>query len=231
MHRFTALELIEISESGASLGPAGRGLLLLVAGGLPREAAEALPLGARDRALFGLRAAQFGPRMEIAQACTACGEAMEYALTAADLGRDALVGEGAGEGVPTATVDGITVRAINAGDLAACEREGDAAAARRVLRARVAPGGGAIDDDRLDTILGHLDPDAELDIAASCPACGADQLLSFDIAAFFWDELALRVPRLLDDVADLAHAFHWSERDILALTASRRNFYLSRVRA
>lgn len=226
MRRFTALELIEISESGASLGPAGRGLLLLAAGGLPREAAEALPVGARDRALFALRAAQFGPRMEVAQACTACGEAMEYALTAADLGRDTPAGEGA----PTATVDGITVRAINAGDLAACEREVDASAARRVLRARVAPGGGTIDDDRLDTILGHLDPDAELDIAAACPACGADRMLAFDIAAFFWDELALRVPRLLDDVADLAHAFHWSERDILALTASRRNFYLSRVR-
>ena len=210
MRRFTALELIEISESGASLGPAGRGLLLLAATGWPRDAADALSVGARDRALFALRAAQFGPRLEVAQRCTDCGEAMEYALTAADLGRDTPMGEGA----QTAIVDGITVRAITAGDLAACERAGDAAAARHMLRDRVAPDGAAIDDDRLDTILANLDPDAEL-----------------DIAAFFWDELALRVPRLLDDVADLAHAFHWSEADILALPVARRSFYLSRVRA
>ena len=227
MRRFTALELIEISESGASLGPAGRGLLLLVATGWPRDAAEALSVGARDRALFALRAAQFGPRLEVAQRCTDCGEAMEYALTAADLGRDMAIEEGA----QTAIVDGIAVRAITAGDLAACERAGDAAAARQMLRDRVAPDGAAIDDDRLDTILANLDPDAELDIAAACPACGADQLLAFDIAAFFWDELTLRVPRLLDDVAALAHAFHWSEADILALPVARRSFYLSRVRA
>ena len=227
MRRFTALELIEISESGASLGPAGRGLLLLAATGWPRDAADALSVGARDRALFALRAAQFGPRLEVAQRCTDCGEAMEYALTAADLGRDTPMGEGA----QTAIVDGITVRAITAGDLAACERAGDAAAARHMLRDRVAPDGAAIDDDRLDTILANLDPDAELDIAAACPACGADQLLAFDIAAFFWDELTLRVPRLLDDVAALAHAFHWSEADILALPVARRSFYLSRVRA
>jgi hypothetical protein len=227
MRRFTALELIEISESGASLGPAGRGLLLLAAGGWPRDAAEALPVGARDRALFALRAAQFGPRLEVAQRCTDCGEAMEYALTAADLDRD----EPAGEGTPTAVVDGVTVRAINAGDLAACERVSDAAAARQMLRARVAPGGAVLDDGRLDAIVANLDPDAELDIAAACPACGAEQMLAFDIAAFFWDELALRVPRLLDDVADLAHAFHWAEADILALPVARRSFYLSRVRA
>lgn len=227
MRRFTALELIEISESGASLGPAGRGLFLLAAGGWPRDAAEALPVGARDRALFALRAAQFGPRMEVAQACTHCAETMEFALTAADLGRDAAADAGA----LVATVDDVAVRAISAGDLAACEQAGDAEAARQILRSRVAPDGDKIDDDRLDAILANLDPDTELDIAAACPACGGEQALAFDIAAFFWDELLLRVPRLLDDVADLAHAFHWSERDILALTASRRSFYLSRVRA
>ncbi|MBL8651920.1 MAG: hypothetical protein JNL35_16145 [Sphingopyxis sp.] len=227
MRRFTALELIEIGESGASLGPAGRGLLLLTAGGWPRDAAEALPVGARDWALFALREAQFGARMEVAQACTDCGEAMEYALTAADLRRDAP----AGEGDLTAIVDGVRVRAINAGDLAACERAPDTATARKMLRALVAPDGAAIGDDRLDTILANLDTDAELDIAAACPACGEEQPLAFDVAAFFWDELALRVPRLLDDVADLAHAFHWTEADILGLPAARRNFYLSRVRA
>ncbi|APZ97708.1 hypothetical protein BWQ93_03810 [Sphingopyxis sp. QXT-31] len=221
MRRWTALELIEISESGASLGPAARALLLLEAGGWPRDAASALPVGQRDRQLFALRAAQFGPRIEVAQRCPACGEDYEFALTATDLGRD-----GAGEARAPASVDGISVRAITAGDLAAIEGQGEAAA-RALLRARVAPGGEAIDDEALDALLAELDSDADLAIAAACPECGQGAEIAFDIAALFWDEIALRIPRLLQQVADLARVNHWSERDILMLPAARRRFYLA----
>lgn len=221
MRRWTALELIGISESGASRGPAARALLLLEAGGWPRDAAAALPVGLRDRQLFGLRAAQFGPRIEVAQRCAACGEDYEFALTATDLGRD-----GAGEAREPASVDGVSVRAITAGDLAAVEGQGETAA-RALLRARVAPGGETIDDEALDALLTELDPDAELAIAAACPECGAGMEIAFDIAAFFWDEIALRIPRLLQQVADLARVNHWSERDILMLPAARRRFYLA----
>ncbi|HEY0012005.1 MAG TPA: hypothetical protein VGB79_04040, partial [Allosphingosinicella sp.] len=120
----------------------------------------------------------------------------------------------------------IAVRAITAGDLAACEARGGAAAARSLLRARVAPAGAAIPEEALDAALAALDPDAELAIAARCPECGATQEVVFDIAAFFWKEIALRVPRLLQQVADLARLNHWSERDILALPPARRRFYL-----
>lgn len=221
MRRWTALELIGISESGASLGPAARALLLLEAGGWPQGAAAALPVGQRDRHLFALRAMQFGARMEVSQRCAACGEAYEFALTAADLGRD-----GAGEVREPASIDGVVVRAITAGDLAAIEGQGEAVA-RALLRARVAPGGGTVDDEALDAALAELDPDAELAIAAACPECGAGAEIAFDIAAFFWDEIALRIPRLLQQVADLARVNHWSERDILAMPAARRRFYLA----
>ncbi|HMO76219.1 MAG TPA: hypothetical protein PKD99_09675 [Sphingopyxis sp.] len=221
MRRWTALELIDISESGASLGTAGRALLLLEAGGMDRDAAAALPLGRRDRALFALRARQFGARMEAAQRCAGCGADYEFALTAADLGRDGPDAEGA------ATDSGAAVRAVTAGDLAACEGQGSGAAARALLRARVAPGGAAPDGEALDAALAALDPDAELTIAATCPECGKAAEVAFDIAAFFWDEIMLRVPRFLQQVADLARVNHWSERDILALPAARRRFYLT----
>lgn len=226
MRCWPALELIEISESGASLGAAGRALLLLEAGGMRRDEAEALALGARDRALFQLRKIQFGARMEVAQSCKNCGEVYEFALTAADLGRDApgLVHGG------SAMIDGhngrIAVRAITAGDLAACEGLGEAPVLRDLLRMRVAPGASARDDPALDAVLAELDADAELAIAARCPDCDQVQEAPFDIAAFFWDEITLRVPRLLQQVADLARVNHWSESDILALPPARRRFYL-----
>lgn len=225
MRCWTALELIEISENGASLGTAGRALLLLEAGGLSRDAAEALPLGARDRALFQLRALQFGARMEVAQRCASCGEDYEFAVTAADFGRDA-----PGEPRAFGTIEGpagpAAIRSITAGDLAACERQGSATAARATLRSLVAPDCAAIDDAALDDGLAALDPDAEIAIVARCPDCGQTQEVAFDIAAFFWDEIALRVPRLLQQVADLARVNHWSEQDILALSPARRRFYL-----
>lgn len=225
MRCWTALELVEISERGASLGTAARALLLLEAAGMPRDEAEALPLGARDRALFRLRARQFGERMEVAQRCASCGEDYDFALTAAQLGRSP-----AGRPTASGTVDGpagpVVVRAITAGDLAACETQSSAAAARSLLRASVAPAVHAVPDEALEAALAELDPDAELAIAARCPECEATQEVAVDIAAFFWKEIALRVPRLLQQVADLARLNHWSERDILTLPPARRRFYL-----
>lgn len=222
MRRFTALELIEIGESGASLGSAGRALLLLEAGGMSRDAAAMLPLGMRDHLLFASRAHQFGARLDVGQRCAACGADYEFGFTAADVGRDT-----PGEAVPPATVEGIAIRAITAGDLVASEGQGSTAAARALLRGRVAPGGEALDDETLDAALAALDPDAELVIAARCPECGQAADIAFDIAAFFWDEILLRIPRLLQQVADLARINHWTERDILSLPPARRRFYLT----
>lgn len=225
MRCWTALELVELSEKGAPAGAAERAILLLEAGGMDREAAEALPLGARDRALFRLRALQFGPRMEVAQQCASCGEDYEFAVTASDFGRD-----GPGRPGGPVTIEGpngpVTVRPISAGDLAAVERGRDSTTARRMLRERVAPQGAAIEDEALEDALAALDPEAELAIAARCPECGQTQEVAFDIAAFFWNEIALRVPRLLQQVADLARVNHWSEREILALPPARRRYYL-----
>ncbi|CAN5379076.1 hypothetical protein BH10PSE14_BH10PSE14_42320 [soil metagenome] len=223
MRRFSALDLIEIAERGAALGSAARALLLLERGArLPYEAAAALPLGARDRWLFALRAIQFGDRIEVAHRCRDCGEGFEFAITAADIDRAALP---LADPPTTLTVDGVAVRAVTGGDLAACE--GCDAGAAAALRARIAPGGAALSDAALDAALAELDPDVEVTIAARCPECDSDQSILFDVATFFWREIEFRVPRLLQQVADLARINHWSERDILLLPPARRRFYLA----
>lgn len=225
MRCWTALELIEIGERGASLGPAARAVLLLEAGGMARDAAEALPLGARDRALFRLRAIQFGETMQVAQRCPECGENYDFTVTAADLGRDVSQEPRTGCIIETAAGP-VAIRPITAADLIVCERESSAAQAQGVLRARVAPEGAKVEDATLDEALESLDRDAEVVIAARCPECLRTQKVEFDVAAFFWAEVVLRTPRLMQQVADLARINHWSERDILALPAARRRFYL-----
>jgi hypothetical protein len=60
----------------------------------------------------------------------------------------------------------------------------------------------------------------------ACPSCGHEWQSLFDIAAFFWAEIAAQARRLLREVHQLASAYGWREADILAMSARRRRAYL-----
>jgi hypothetical protein len=74
------------------------------------------------------------------------------------------------------------------------------------------------------------DPGADVRIGLSCPACQHGWTLGFDIVSFIWGEIEDWAQRLLADVHVLAQAYGWSERDILALSPTRRQLYLEMVR-
>jgi hypothetical protein len=113
--------------------------------------------------------------------------------------------------------------------MAVAEAAADAAAARAIIAARAAASAG--DGDGLDQALEALDPAADVEITLTCPACGAITARSFDAPSFFWRELQAWAPRVMREVAELALAYHWSERDILAMPPARRAFYLAEARA
>ncbi len=75
------------------------------------------------------------------------------------------------------------------------------------------------------------DPLTALRLTTHCPACGESVALEFDLEAHLLASAAARQARLLDAVHRLARAYHWSEREILALPRRRREQYLARVRA
>ena len=77
--------------------------------------------------------------------------------------------------------------------------------------------------------MSALDPQAEVLIDLSCPACQAREQILFDIAAFFWSEIAARAKRLLHEIHLLARAYCWSEADILGMSPGRRDCYLTMV--
>src|SRR5688572_10151981 len=88
MRALSASDVLRIWEQGSSHTLLGRALLLLAAAD-PDAAWEdlaALPIGVRDRRLVELRAATFGERMPLSARCPACDEALELALTAAQIG-------------------------------------------------------------------------------------------------------------------------------------------------
>ena len=68
-----------------------------------------------------------------------------------------------------------------------------------------------------------------LELCTSCPSCGRDAGIALDLEARLLALLRAQQHTLLEQIHQLAAAYHWSERDILALTAQRRRFYLARI--
>jgi hypothetical protein len=233
MRGLDAERIILLSERGADLPPARRAAMLLAAA-FP-DASDgsllALALGARDRLLMRLRARLFGESVTARQRCGGCGEDFEIDFTADEVG---LAARPEDDRLPQAPRTSLSyrrsefeVRAVCVGDMIAAEAAAGVEPALELLAERTAPEAPAQARRRLAETLEALDPAADTVIEAACPQCGAAQELRLDPAAFVWEELAARAPRILRDVAELARIYHWSEREILAMPASRRAFYLA----
>ena len=81
----------------------------------------------------------------------------------------------------------------------------------------------------LESRMAQADPQANIQLALGCPACGHSWLALFDIVGFFWREIDTWARRVLRDIHTLALAYGWSEAEILALSPWRRQFYLEMV--
>jgi hypothetical protein len=222
--------LLDLAEAGDGLPPAAAALAFLrrVHPDVPADAIENAALSQRDRALLDLRGRLFGPVLQAKASCGSCGTRVDLAFRREDVGLGA-----ADVGFPPAPEGefaGRRLRAVTAGDLAAAERARTPEIFSAVLaeRAGARPGD---DPDALSAALEGLDPLAAIPITIECPECGAENQREFDVARFVADEIAARAPRILQEVAEIARVFHWSEADILAMPPRRRAFYLAEARA
>ena len=75
------------------------------------------------------------------------------------------------------------------------------------------------------------DPQAEVVLTFTCPACQHGWQALFDVGTFFWTEVASAARRLLREVDALARAYGWSEAAILALSPARRQAYMEMAEA
>lgn len=218
--------------------PLGRtlALLQLAAPGADLEQLAALPIGRRDARLLAWRNSILGHELRCLMRCPACGLDGEFSLDSRALVR---VAEVAAEPVVEREDYRVELRPINSSDLA---QAGAAASSRRLLERAIVRAERAgqrvssteLPDSVLDAIeqqLLALDPLLELQLALTCPGCAHAHATYFDVAEFVWAEVADTAQRLLREVDVLARAYGWSEREILALSASRRQLYLEQVGA
>lgn len=209
---------------------------------------RSLTVGDREALLLHLRRASESDRIDCVVTCPhrECGEPVDVGLRVSDLllssyddvvaWREESVRVG-DHGVP------VRFRLPTGADqeaVAALARDDAALAARRLLGRCVEPVGDGRDPvvglgeegvAALAARMADLDPQAELRLRMECPACAAPITTLFDTATFLFAEMGAAGDRLYQEVHALAWYYHWSEADILDLTAGRRRRYLDLIAA
>jgi hypothetical protein len=203
--------------------------------------AAGLSVGSRDAFLLDLREALFGSQVAGHCECPKCGEHMELAFTLADVRVPPPMAA-----IPLVVRENgwdIELRLMTPDDLDDAAAAADANDARRILLehcVQAARHFGAVANvaelpaavvDAVAARLAEADPQADTSLGLVCDECGHGWEVTFDPGVFLWDELTSWAVRTLDDVAQLASAFGWSERDILAMSPWRRQRYLAAVGA
>jgi hypothetical protein len=225
MRPLSAAELLTVWEHGLTETELIRALTLLVA---------ACP----DRRLFTLREWTFGSQLESVTYCSACNERVEWTVAVADLRLAAPLSESADLSFAAENFY-VSFRLPNTLDLAAAAECSDPQQASRTLLER------SIQETRMgdreirvselppemieaiSERMAEADPQSDLQLELTCPACGNRWQSFFDISSFFWSEINVWAQRLLTEVHTLARAYGWRELDIINLSPRRRQFYLN----
>jgi hypothetical protein len=221
-------ELLELwTRAGGAAGGVRCGALLA---GVPEP--DDVPVGELNRALLETWRSEFGDRIDCVAACSACGERLEFELSASGI----LAAGGPGD-LPALEHGGrrLTLRIPTPRDLDAVAGAASPALAKRELARRCA-GVGDESDAELDALadavsaaLEAADPHIAVSVALSCPACEAGFRATVDVGAHLWAAVDNRARRVIAEVADLATAYGWTEDEVLRLPPARRRAYAERA--
>jgi len=241
MRLLSAQDILEIWEKGQDQHDLDRALTILEAAcpDWKKDELAALPVGERDRNLISLREGMFGHTLTGFSICPQCQERLEITLST----RDILFMQTSFE-EQYELVSGdllLKFRLPNSYDLSAITRCKDISSARTILgkrcvkKALINGDEVPVEDlsefaiEALSEQMSKSDPQSELILDLECPECEHKWQIMFDIVKFFWTEINSHAKRLLDDIHTLAYAYGWSEKDILSMSAMRRQFYIDRV--
>jgi hypothetical protein len=229
-------------EAGLMQQPA-EWVLTLLAEACPDLSADTLAqlsVGQRDARLLTLRETLFGSQVASLTECPACGEPLELTFDAADIRATSQVNSTESY---TVSEDGWQVhfRLPNSLDMLAVGNAQGVEAVRQALAQRcilhAEQNGVAVSAERLpeqvvNAVAAHMaqiEPQADVQLVLTCPACAHQWQANFDIVRFLWSELDAWAICTLRAVHNLASAYGWREADILALSPWRRQLYLELI--
>ena len=181
--------------------------------------------------LLHLRRMQFGDRVQADAQCH-CGERVdiEFRLSAYLAGRvprrPPWVTESKEAGWFGLVESDVKFRLPTITDQLEVAHAGDpeTALAERCLRP-------AKSNPEIESAMEALAPPLSDDVIGECPNCQQTVTLHFDVPSFVLHEHRVQASSIYEDVHLLARHYHWSEDQILALPARRRQAYVERLRA
>jgi hypothetical protein len=194
-----------------------------------------LSIGQRDMMLLSLRMLIFGPKIDCLSTCPACSDSMEMSFTADDIASK--YKQVPAESSLLLKDYEVRFRLPNSLDMADLPPD-DLAKSKTLLFGRCIAGAfrqgecisaKELPDEVLNAVIeemARLDPIASIKLEISCPSCGHEWSMLFDISSFFWKEISSWALRMLREVHILAQAYGWSEAEILELSPLRRQLYL-----
>jgi hypothetical protein len=248
MRAISASQLLEIWERGISQPPLQRALVLLAAAypDASPEILSALPIGQRDGRLLNLREVTFGSRLHSLVTCPACRERLELDFEVADLRAKEASPEDEETEAPgmalSLSVDGFDLifRLPDSQDLSMVSGESAAdyhnkLLARCLIKAEKKGEQVAADQlpekvlQAIEDRMALADPQANLQIDLTCPACDHRWQAAFDIFSYLWTEIEAWAQRILREVHMLASNYGWPEKDILTMNPLRRQIYLEMI--
>lgn len=242
MNSITTADLLTAWELGSSQSGSRRLLTLLatVHSELSEQQLLKLPVGQRDGLVLKLREVLFGSKLTSLAICPICNEQLELVLDVADI--SVASNDVAQQPLVLKLADfELAFRLPDSQDLLLIEVIQSVDEARSVLFERCLLSASregrvcTLDQlpeeilEKMEAAMSEADPQANLQLELSCPACQHHWLAAFDIASFLWSEINAWAQRVLNEVHLLAKAYAWREADILAMSPTRRRLYLERV--
>ena len=239
-----AISLLRVWEESRGAHLVRRALALLEAASSDSaDVWSAASIGQRDARLLDVYETLFGSRLQTVTRCPSCREALETDFVTSDIRVPPPAPQPSTHEF-CAQQYRIQYRLPNSDDLLhVASSVSDALraehgllqrcvidihqAGKRQSLDRLPP---AVIDGLTDDMAAH-DPGADLQIRLNCPGCSHAWSVLFDIVSYFWSALEDWAQRVLADVHLLARAYGWSECEILALSATRRQHYIEMVRA
>jgi hypothetical protein len=231
------LELAELADEPMSLPDIITRLIASAVdslGGAPSTAAEVAALSVGDRqhltravgTLLGI------DLVWLAEACTACSERFEVPVR-----QSVLPVKPASPAYPSREIEvagwRVTVRSptgVDQSAIAAIEPDSEAKAA---LLARLVSGPDGFDLSdlgeaalaELEVAIEDMSPEVAEEVVTACPECGAENRVAVDP----YLTLAAAGTGILDEIHQIASAYHWPEDAILAIPRHRRKRYLALI--
>jgi hypothetical protein len=240
----TATELLQVWETGLNRPLLEKSLRLLdIACSRPGlDAVSTLSIGERDARLLQLREWMFGPRLFNTAHCPKCTAAVEWETDLNALYLQPLLPEQASKEF-SLDIDGFLLhfRLLNSNDLLKAA-SGTASEPREMLAPCILHVQHEQQPCQVDALpepiwealqqrMAEEDPQADIQMLVHCPVCAYGWQMPFDIMSYLWTEIDNWAKHMLQEVFILARAFGWAERDILNMSAQRRQLYLEMLKS